>query len=210
MVHARYGSKDAILDEVVHHRVREASSAPTPDPDPTGLQQALAHFDRISVARTPRTPTCCGRCSSLTFEAAKTTSPGCARYIRVRLKRGGGQGRSRDCAAGIADGSVRPDIDIERAVNDISAAVFGTAYQWIMRLPLRHGRELDYLRAQLIHDYGSLPADARRNRSEAVCTPRRRGARHGFPCARTALLPTARAAARLVRASPSGRAMHRR
>ncbi len=52
-------------------------------------------------------------------------------YIRMWLKRaadtvGGG------LQNGVDDGSVRRDIDIDRAINDFGAAVLGTAYQWIM------------------------------------------------------------------------------
>jgi hypothetical protein len=57
--------------------------------------------------------------------------------------------------SGIADGSVRPDIDIDRAVNDFGAAVLGTAYQWIMRAyPIDMAQEMAYVRTRLIRDYG--------------------------------------------------------
>ena len=57
---------------------------------------------------------------------------------------------------GIDDGSVRRDVDVDRAVNDISSAVFGIAYLWLV---LADGydleRELKSLRERLIRDYGS-------------------------------------------------------
>jgi hypothetical protein len=57
---------------------------------------------------------------------------------------------------GIVDGSVRPDIDIDRAVNDFGAAVLGTAYQWIMQAyPYDMATEMAYVRMRLIRDYGS-------------------------------------------------------
>ena len=56
---------------------------------------------------------------------------------------------------GIADGSVRPDIDIDRAVNDFGVAVLGTAYQWIMQAyPYDMAQEMAYVRERLIQDYG--------------------------------------------------------
>jgi hypothetical protein len=56
----------------------------------------------------------------------------------------------------MSDGSVRPDIDLVRAVNDISAGVFGVAFQWIA-LSDRYDlpRELTYLRARLVNEYGA-------------------------------------------------------
>ena len=46
MVHARYGSKDAILDAFfLHEYVRYLS--PAPDPTATGLAEAVGHFDRV-------------------------------------------------------------------------------------------------------------------------------------------------------------------
>ena len=60
---------------------------------------------------------------------------------------------------GIADGSVRPDIDVDQAVNDFGAAVLGAAYQWIMQAyPIDMAREMTHVRARLIHDYGCQPA----------------------------------------------------
>jgi hypothetical protein len=61
--------------------------------------------------------------------------------------------------SGIADGSVQPDIDIDRAVNDFGAAVLGTAYQWIMQAyPIDMAEEMAYVRARLIRDYGVASA----------------------------------------------------
>ena len=57
---------------------------------------------------------------------------------------------------GFADGSVRPDIEIDRAVNDFGSAVLGTAYQWIMQAyPIDMAQEMAYVRARLIRDYGA-------------------------------------------------------
>ena len=58
--------------------------------------------------------------------------------------------------AGLADGSVRPGIDMGRAVNDFGAAVLGTAYQWIMAAyPYDMADEMAYVRERLIREYGS-------------------------------------------------------
>jgi hypothetical protein len=92
----------------------------------------------------------------MTFEAAKTTSP-----VRALLKTWfdyGVEAVDLGLRNGIADGSVRPDIDVERAVNDISASAFGIAFHWIVQ-PDNYDLaiELDYARARIIADYGSRP-----------------------------------------------------
>jgi AcrR family transcriptional regulator len=151
MVHARYGSKEAILDTLFSTEY-EKKLSPDADPDSTGLQQALAHVDRITDLYA-EDPDLLRAIFVLTFEAAKAKSHSHP-YIRMWLKRaadtvGGGL---RD---GITDGSVRRDIDIDRAINDFGASVLGTAYQWIMQAyPIDMAEEMAYIRARLIQDYG--------------------------------------------------------
>jgi AcrR family transcriptional regulator len=153
MVHARYGSKDAILDTLFSTEY-EKKLSPVSDPDSTGLQQALAHVDRITQLHA-EDPDQLRAIFVLTFEAAKTTSQAHP-YIRMWLKRAAdtvGDGLRN----GLADGSVRPDIDIDRAINDFGAAVLGTAYQWIMQAyPIDMAAEMTYVRARLIDHYGAV------------------------------------------------------
>jgi AcrR family transcriptional regulator len=156
MVHARYGSKDAILDTLFRNQY-EQRLRPAPDPGTTGLQQAFAQVDRILQLHA-EDRAFLRAMFVLSFEAVKQTSPARTR-VRKSLKQG-----ARTIAGGlrkgIEDGSVRSDVDIQRAVNDISAAVFGVAYQWIAlagRYNLR--RELEYVRARLIQEYGSERCD---------------------------------------------------
>jgi len=152
MVHARYGSKDAILDALFSTEY-EKKLTPVADPGSTGLQQALAHVDRITELHADD-PDLCRAIFVLTFEAAKTTSQAHP-YIRMWLKRAAdtvGEGLRN----GIADGSVRPDIDIDRALNDFGAGVLGTAYQWVMQAySIDMATEMKYVRARLVADYGS-------------------------------------------------------
>ena len=151
MVHARYGSKDAILDTLFSTEY-EKKLSPVADPGSTGLAQALAHVDRITDLYSDD-PDLLRAIFVLTFEAAKSTSQAHP-YIRMWLKRAAdtvGAGLRN----GITDGSVRSDIDVERAINDFGAAVLGTAYQWIMAAyPIDMAAEMAYVRARLIHDYG--------------------------------------------------------
>jgi AcrR family transcriptional regulator len=152
MVHARYGSKDAILDTLFSTEY-EKKLSPVADPGSTGLAQALAHVDRITDLYA-EDPDLLRAIFVLTFEAGKATSQAHP-YIRMWLKRaadtvGGGL---RD---GITDGSVRSDIDVDRAINDFGASVLGTAYQWTMQAyPIDMAEEMAYVRARLIQDYGA-------------------------------------------------------
>jgi len=84
MVHARYGSKDAILDTLFSTEY-EKKLSPDADPDSTGLQQALAHVDRITDLYA-EDPDLLRAIFVLTFEAAKAKSQSHP-YIRMWLKR---------------------------------------------------------------------------------------------------------------------------
>lgn len=152
MVHARYGSKDAILDAFfLHDYVKQLS--PDADPDATGLQEAVGHFDRVRRLF-------CEDQAFLramfvaTFEGVKSTSP-----LRERVQRWLQRGVDKVEAGlrrGVDDGSVRDDVDINRATGDLSAAIFGAAYLWTL---LGDGydldRELAYVRDRFIREYGS-------------------------------------------------------
>lgn len=152
MVHARYGGKDAILDALISTEY-ESKLSPSPDPATSGLEQALAHVDRITGLHA-EDPELLRAIFVLTFEASKKTAQ--ARSgIQIWLKRAAVTVEA-GLRAGIKDGSVRPDLDIESAVNDFGAAVIGTAYQWIMQAyPYDMAREMAYVRARLTNDYGT-------------------------------------------------------
>ncbi|MGX9790584.1 TetR/AcrR family transcriptional regulator [Mycobacterium sp. MMS18-G62] len=158
MVHARYGSKDAILEEFLREYVKRLN--PDPDPKTSGMQQVLAHFDRIEEIYA-EDPELLRAMFVATFEAVKTTSP-LRERVRSQLQ-GGAVKVEVGLRNGIDDGSVRPDVDIEPAVRDITSAVFGIAYQWVV-ISEEHDLkvELDCMRARLIRDYGSKPARKRR------------------------------------------------
>jgi AcrR family transcriptional regulator len=151
MVHARYGNKDAILDTLFRNEY-EKRLRPDPDVGASGMEQALAHFDRIrELYREDRD--FLRAMFVMSFEAVKKTSP-VRRRMRAWLKRGADTIET-GLRNGIRDGSVRSDIDVVHAVNDIGGAVFAVAYQWIVR-PGDYDAdlELQYIRARLIRDYG--------------------------------------------------------
>ena len=154
MVHARYGSKDAILDAIF---MREYMAQLSPDLDPDGQRHATrartSRPDRPARRRGPRTAAGDVRRRLRGGEEHLAAAPALAGPARRRHAEG--QGGTRK---GIADGSVRPDVDIECAVNDISAAVFGIAYLWlVLSEGYDLGHELKSLRERLIRDYGSEP-----------------------------------------------------
>jgi AcrR family transcriptional regulator len=151
MVHARFGSKDAILEAFLHEYVKRLN--PDPDPKNTGMQQVLAHFDRIEEIYAEDRELLLAMFVA-TFEAVKTTSP-LRHRVRDQLKSGAVK-VEKGLRKGIRDGSVRSGIDIARAVTDISTAVFGIAFWWTA-LPDQAdlGRELTKVRARIIDDYGA-------------------------------------------------------
>jgi AcrR family transcriptional regulator len=150
MVHARYGSKDAILEEFLQEYMKRLN--PDPDPKTTGLQQVLAHFDRIEEIYAEDRNMLLAMFVA-TFEAVKTTSP--LRH-RVRDQLASGATKvEKGLRKGIRDGSIRSGIDIARAVSDISTSVFGIAFWWTA-LPDRCdlGRELAGVRKRIVQSYG--------------------------------------------------------
>jgi AcrR family transcriptional regulator len=152
MVHARYGSKDAVLD-AIFMREYMAQLSPDLDPEANGLQHALAHLDRIGQLAA-EDPELLRAMFVAAFEAVKSTSALRPRSLGQLVV--GMQKVKAGLKKGISDGSVQPDVDVKRAVNDISSAVYGIAYLWLV---LSDGydlkNELKWLRARLIRDYGS-------------------------------------------------------
>jgi len=155
MVHARYGSKDAILESFLHEYVKRLN--PDPDAKTSGMDQVLAHFDRIEEIYTEDHELLLAMFVA-TFEAVKTTSP-----LRERVRdqlRNGAEKVEMGLRTGIRDGSVRSGIDIARAVNDISTAVFGIAFCWTaLSDQYDLGRELTSVRARIVENYGGPALD---------------------------------------------------
>jgi AcrR family transcriptional regulator len=151
MVHARYGSKDAILD-TLFRSTYEARLDTTPASGVDGLGQALGHFDRI-IALYAEDRTFTRAVFVLTFEAVKSTSP-----IRLRIQDWLADGAATVEAglrAGIADGSVRPNVDVASATTDISTAGLGVAYHWIVFGDVHPlDDELKAVRDRIIRSYG--------------------------------------------------------
>ena len=151
MVHARYGSKDAILE--AFQQVYVARLNPDPEPGSTGLQQVLAHFDRVQDIHA-EDPSVTRAMFVSAFEAVKTSSP-LREGVRDQLS-GAAKKVGAGVRAGIADGSLRADIDADAAVRDITGSIFGIAFQWVV-LPEEHDldHEINCVRTRIISTYGS-------------------------------------------------------
>ena len=153
MVHARYGSKDAILDAFQDVYVTRLN--PDPEPGASGLQQVLAHFDRVQEIHAEDAAVTRAMFVSA-FEAVKTTSP-LRDGVRTQLA-GAAVKIEAGLRAGIADGSLRPDIDVDIALRDITGSIFGIAFQWVV-LPEDHDldHEITCVRERIIATYGATP-----------------------------------------------------
>lgn len=150
MVHARYGSKDGILE--AFQQVYVARLNPDPEPGASGLQQVLAHFDRVQEIHA-EDPAVTRAMFVSAFEAVKTTSP-LRDGVQAQLSAAAVKVEA-GLRAGIQDGSLRSDIDVDSALRDITATIFGIAFQWVV-LPEDHDldHEINCVRARIISSYG--------------------------------------------------------
>ncbi|MCX2928737.1 helix-turn-helix domain containing protein [Mycobacterium sp. CVI_P3] len=151
MVHARFGGKEAILEDFLHEYVSRLS--PELNPGVTGMDQVLAHIDRIRDLYA-HDPDVLRAMFVSSFEAMKTTSP---LRQRVSDQLAGGIANVADgLRKGQRDKSVRRDIDLDRAVSDITAVFFGIAFLWVA-LPAGFDldTELAHARSRIVRDYGA-------------------------------------------------------
>jgi AcrR family transcriptional regulator len=151
MVHARFGGKEAILEDFLLEYVSRLS--PDLNPGATGMDQVLAHIDRIRDLYA-HDPDVLRAMFVSTFESMKTTSP-----LRERLSdqlTGGIANVADGLRKGQRDKSVRRGIDLDRAVSDITAVFFGIAFLWIA-LPAGFDldTELAHARDRIVRDYGA-------------------------------------------------------
>jgi AcrR family transcriptional regulator len=151
MVHARFGGKEAILEDFLQEYVGRLN--PHHDPQATGMDQVLAHIDRIRDLYA-RDPDVLRAMFVSTFESMKTTSP-----LRNRVTdqlTGGIDNVADGLRKGQRDKSVRSGIDIDRAVSDITAVFFGIAFLWIALPPgFDLDAELAHARERILRDYGA-------------------------------------------------------
>jgi AcrR family transcriptional regulator len=151
MVHARFGGKEAILEDFLQEYVGRLN--PHPNPKSTGMDQVVAHFDRIRDLYA-HDPDVLRAMFVSSFEAMKTSSP-----LRERMThqlQGGIASVADGLRKGQRDKSVRTGIDLDRAVSDITAVFFGIAFMWAA-LPAGFDldTELAHARDRIVRDYGA-------------------------------------------------------
>jgi AcrR family transcriptional regulator len=141
MVHARYGSKEALLDTLLRSEY-ELRFSPPPDPTATGLQQVLALLDHFEELFNDD-PRFLESMFVVSFEAVKR-----ATSVRPRIVAWLSQLADtveHALRTGTQDASIRADLDIEAVVTEILAAGWGLAYGWIV-LPERFDLPLELQR----------------------------------------------------------------
>lgn len=152
MVHSRYGSKDALLDTLFRTEYEERLD-PSVALAVSGLCQVLSPFDRLSELLI-EDPDFLESMFVLSFEAVKRNSA-----LRDRITAWMDQVAATvetGFRRGLIDGSVRSDLEVDRAVADVVATGVGAAYGWIV-LPGRFNLavEFDRLRWRIQRDYGA-------------------------------------------------------
>lgn len=128
MVHARCGTKDALLDELMRTEYEERI-VPAPDEAATGLDRVLAHVDRLADLATDD-ERFLKAMFVLSFEAVRG-SPKLTPRITAWMT---GLEKSVTDALnkGKDDGSVRADLNTSTAARDLVVTGVGIAYAWIV------------------------------------------------------------------------------
>lgn len=125
MVHARYGSKDALLDYVLGEYFEDRLDI-KPDPDLDGLHQVLARIDAF-LAFATEDDEFLRAVFVLQFEATRGELRERVATWVERQRRG----LALAVQAGLHDGSIRPELDAEIEATDLLASGIGIAYLWV-------------------------------------------------------------------------------
>jgi AcrR family transcriptional regulator len=160
MVHARYGTKDALLDELMRTEYEERV-VPARDETATGLDLVLAHVDRLAALATDD-ERFLKSMFVLSFEAVRG-SPALAPRITAWMT-GLEKGITAALEKGKEDRSVRADLTVSTAARDIVIAGVGIAYAWIVLPGTNLHEELDRWRSRIINDCARTPRTRRRMR----------------------------------------------
>ncbi|AII10932.1 TetR/AcrR family transcriptional regulator [Rhodococcus opacus] len=127
MVHARYGSKDALLDSILTTHYEERMDI-APDPALNGLQQVLARIDAFSEFAA-EDGEFLRAVFVLQFEATRGTAELRQRVATwVDRER---QGFIHAIQNGVDDGSIRADLHAIHEATDLIASGIGIAYLWV-------------------------------------------------------------------------------
>jgi AcrR family transcriptional regulator len=148
MVHARYGTKDALLDELMRTEY-EQRIVPDLVETTTGLDRVLGYVDRLGQLATDD-ERFLKAMFVLSFEAVRG-SPALNPRITSWLT-GLEAGVADALIKGKDDLSVRADLETSAAARDIMITGFGIAYAWIVLPGTDIHAELARWRARIVHD----------------------------------------------------------
>ena len=157
MVHARYGTKDALLDELMRTQYEERI-VPAPDETATGLDRVLAHVDRLAALAT-EDERFLKAVFVLSFEAVRG-SPALTPRITAWMT-GLEKGVAEALDKGKDDRSVRADLNTSTAARDIVITGIGIAYAWIVLPGTNLHAELARWRTRIINDCARMPRTRR-------------------------------------------------
>jgi AcrR family transcriptional regulator len=150
MAHKRYGSKEALLDEIMGDYERRIDAEAIDDA--SGLERILARIDNLGELATDN-PRFTRAMFVLQFEALGM-GPTLRERVTDWLQRLGDTVESA-VRVGQNDGSVSRDIDPRRFADDLKSMLIGTAYLWAlspdtvdMTARLQHARK--EVRARLL------------------------------------------------------------
>lgn len=125
MVHARYGSKEALLEYVLGEYFEDRMDV-VPDPSLDGLHQVLARIEAFGEFASEDNEFL-RAVFVLQFEATRGELRERVATWVERQRRG----ILLAIQTGLDDGSIRPDLDAEIEATDILASGIGIAYLWV-------------------------------------------------------------------------------
>jgi AcrR family transcriptional regulator len=162
MVHARYGTKDALLDELMRTEY-EQRLVPDVADNADGLQRVQAIIERMDQLAT-EDEQFLKSMFKLNFEAVRGSpalTPRITRWLTALE-----DSVRQALEDGKKDGSVRTDLDAAAAARDIFVTGTGIAYTWIVLPGTNYHEELARWRLRIAADCGRpvRPSTDRRTR----------------------------------------------
>jgi len=128
MVRERFGSKDALL-ESLHGEYERVLLADDTGTGRTGLERALHGVDRLHAFASEH-PLLLRAIFVASFEAvgaAQVVRPTVVRWLDELVARSGSW-----LTDGIADGSVRADLDVDAEADRFLVEAIGSSYRWVL------------------------------------------------------------------------------
>jgi len=151
MVHARFGTKDALFDELIRTEFDQRILGHIGD-DLTGLQRLLSILDRLDQLAT-EDARFLRAMFVLCFEAVRGSPAVTPRIIQWLA---GLEGAIVDAmTAGQNDGSLRADVQPSDAAHECLMYGLGVAYAWIVLPGTDVHAELERFRARIVADYAA-------------------------------------------------------